>query len=84
MYNQDIEFTVEKGILYILQTRTAKRSPRAAVKIAVDMVREGKITEREALMRVDAYQLDFFLHDMVDPAYFGRATINFILYFLKI
>ena len=54
---QDIEFTLEKGILYLLQTRAAKRAPRAAVKIAVDMVAEGKIDPSEALARVSSEQI---------------------------
>jgi len=63
---QDIEFTVERKKLYILQTRTAKRSARAAVKIAVDMVNEGIISREEAIMRVDASSLDQLLHKQVD------------------
>ena len=54
---QDIEFTVENGKLYMLQTRTGKRTARAAVRIAVDMVKERMLTEREALMRIDAAQV---------------------------
>jgi len=64
---QDIEFTVEKGKLYILQTRTGKRTAPAAVKIAVDMVREGLISREEALQRVDPGQLQQLLHRRVDP-----------------
>ncbi|MDD3364389.1 MAG: pyruvate, phosphate dikinase, partial [Syntrophomonas sp.] len=63
---QDIEFTVEKGILYMLQTRTGKRTARAAVKIAVDMVNEGLISKEEALMRVDPEQIDQLLHRQID------------------
>eukprot|EP01038_Epipyxis_sp_PR26KG_P012263 gene12263-16443_t len=66
---QDIEFTVQNGILCILQTRTGKRTPKASVRIAVSMVHEGLITEREALMRIDPYHMDFFLHPTVDPNY---------------
>jgi len=63
---QDIEFTVEKGILYMLQTRTGKRTAKAAVKIAVDMVSEGLITKEEALLRVDPEQIDQLLHRQID------------------
>ncbi|WP_372997289.1 pyruvate, phosphate dikinase, partial [Lutispora sp.] len=59
---QDIEFTIEKGKLYMLQTRNGKRTAFAAVKIAVDLVNEGKITKEEAIMRVDPVQLDQLLH----------------------
>ena len=55
---QDIEFTVEDGRLYFLQTRTAKRTPRAALRIAVDMVREGLITPEEALQRLEGFDLE--------------------------
>lgn len=64
---QDIEFTVQEGKLYLLQTRTGKRTGLAAVKIAVDMVREGLIDEEEALLRVDPMALDQLLHPMIDP-----------------
>jgi len=64
---QDIEFTVERGRLYLLQTRTGKRTGRAAVRIAVEMVREGLITPGEALQRVDPDQLNQLLHPTVDP-----------------
>lgn len=65
---QDIEFTVEKGTLYMLQTRNGKRTARAAVKIAVDMVNEGLITIEEALQRVDAEQLNQLLHRQIDTS----------------
>lgn len=64
---QDIEFTVQKGKLWMLQTRTGKRTAGAAVKIAVDMVSEGLIDEKEAVRRVDPAQLDQLLHPMLDP-----------------
>ena len=64
---QDIEFTVEENRLWLLQTRTGKRSGAAAVRIAVDMVQEGLITQKEAVTRVNAQQLDQLLHPMVDP-----------------
>ncbi|HEU0300454.1 MAG TPA: PEP/pyruvate-binding domain-containing protein, partial [Longimicrobium sp.] len=65
---QDLEFTVEKGRLYLLQTRSAKRTGRAAVRIAVEMVDEGRITPEEAVLRVRPEQLDQLLHPMVDPS----------------
>jgi pyruvate,orthophosphate dikinase len=64
---QDIEFTVEEGDLYLLQTRTAKRTAAAAVKAAVDMVDEGLIAKDEAVARIDPVQLDQLLHPMLDP-----------------
>ena len=65
---QDLEFTIQEGTLYMLQTRSGKRTGRASVKIAVDMVNEGLITESEALMRVSPEHVEAFLHPMVDPA----------------
>ena len=65
---QDIEFTVEDDRLYLLQTRTAKRTAAAALKAAVDMVAEGMITREEAVARIDPAQLDQLLHPMIDPA----------------
>jgi pyruvate,orthophosphate dikinase len=64
---QDIEFTVEEGRLYILQTRTGKRTAVAALRIAVDMVEEGLISREEAIARIEAAQLDQLLHPMIDP-----------------
>lgn len=64
---QDVEFTVEKGKLYMLQTRNGKRTARAAVKVAHEMVQEGLITKEEALLRVDPEQLDQLLHRQIDP-----------------
>ena len=64
---QDIEFTIEKGTLYLLQTRTGKRTGAAAVKIAVDMVNEGLIDKESGVMRVEPNQLDQLLHPMIDP-----------------
>jgi len=64
---QDVEFTVEQGKLFMLQTRNAKRTSRAALKIAVDMAKEGLITPQEALMRLDPSALDQLLHPMLDP-----------------
>ncbi len=65
---QDIEFTIEDGALYILQTRTGKRTAAAAVRIAVDMVAEGLLNREEAVARIDPAQLDQLLHPMIDPA----------------
>ncbi|MEM8588066.1 MAG: pyruvate, phosphate dikinase [Pseudomonadota bacterium] len=64
---QDLEFTVESGTLYILQTRTGKRTATAALKIAVDMANEGLISQEEAVRRVDPGALDQLLHPMLDP-----------------
>jgi pyruvate, orthophosphate dikinase len=64
---QDIEFTVEEGRLYLLQTRTAKRTAAAAIKCAVDMTAEGLIEREEAVMRIDPTQLDQLLHPRLDP-----------------
>ncbi len=64
---QDIEFTVESGKLYLLQTRTGKRTAKAAVKIAYDLVQEGIIDQEEALLRVDPNQIARLLHRNVDP-----------------
>ena len=64
---QDLEFTVQKGKLFMLQTRSGKRTAKAALKIAVDMVDEGLITQDEALLRVDPQSLDQLLHPTLDP-----------------
>jgi pyruvate,orthophosphate dikinase len=64
---QDIEFTVERGHLWMLQTRSGKRTAKAALKIAVDMAEEGLITREEAVLRVDASALDQLLHPTLDP-----------------
>jgi pyruvate, orthophosphate dikinase len=65
---QDIEFTVEKGRLYMLQTRNGKRTAKAALKVAVDLASEGLITREEAVMRVEPSSLDQLLHPTIDPA----------------
>src|SRR5690606_23370198 len=70
---QDLEFTVERGRLYLLQTRTGKRTAAAAVRIAVDMVDEGLIGEAEAVQRVDPRQLDQLLHPRLDPSAHGTV-----------
>jgi pyruvate,orthophosphate dikinase len=72
---QDMEFTVEDGTLYFLQTRNGKRTAGAALKIAVDLVAEGKITEEEAVLRVDPKQLDQLLHPMFDPKALKAAKV---------
>jgi pyruvate,orthophosphate dikinase len=64
---QDIEFTVERGKLYLLQTRSGKRTAKAALKIAVDMVDEGLIDEKAAIRRIDPASLDQLLHPTIDP-----------------
>jgi pyruvate,orthophosphate dikinase len=64
---QDIEFTVEEGTLYLLQTRTGKRTATAALRIAVEMVDEGLISREEAVVRIDPGQLDQLLHPRLDP-----------------
>ncbi|MFZ5980940.1 MAG: pyruvate, phosphate dikinase, partial [Candidatus Zixiibacteriota bacterium] len=65
---QDFEFTIQKGKLYMLQTRTGKRTVQAAIKIAVDMVKEKLITKEEALMRIEPQQIDQLLHPRIDPS----------------
>ncbi|WP_026485618.1 pyruvate, phosphate dikinase [Caldanaerobius polysaccharolyticus] len=70
---QDMEFTVEKGKLYMLQTRSGKRTAVAALKIAVDMVNEGLIDEEEAVLRVDPKQLDQLLHPTFDEKVLKEA-----------
>lgn len=65
---QDFEFTIEQDKLYMLQTRTGKRTAQAAVKIAVDMVGEGLITKKEAILRVDPEALNQLLHPVLDPS----------------
>ncbi len=69
---QDLEFTVERGTLYILQTRTGKRTAAAAIRIARDMVEEGLIAQNDAVRRLDAMHLDQLLHPVIDPG--AKAT----------
>ncbi len=64
---QDIEFTIEKGILYILQTRNGKRTAQAGVKIAHDLAAEGLISKQDALLLIEPAQLDQLLHRQIDP-----------------
>ncbi|AMP20624.1 pyruvate, phosphate dikinase [endosymbiont 'TC1' of Trimyema compressum] len=71
---QDVEFTIENKKLYFLQTRNGKRTAQAALKIAVDLVAEGMVTEEEAIMKVDPKQLDQLLHPMFDVKVLDNAT----------
>ena len=64
---QDLEFTIERGKLWMLQTRSGKRTARAALKIAVDMANEGLISKEEAVLRIDPASLDQLLHPTIDP-----------------
>ncbi|HEY8424367.1 MAG TPA: pyruvate, phosphate dikinase [Clostridia bacterium] len=70
---QDMEFTIERGKLYMLQTRNGKRTAKAALKIAVDLVKEGLITEQEALLKIDPKQLDTLLHPQFEPEALKKA-----------
>ena len=72
---QDMEFTIEKGKLYMLQTRNGKRTAKAALKIAVDLVKEKMITEKEALLMIDPKQLDALLHPQFDAAALKKAKV---------
>lgn len=71
---QDMEFTIENGKLYMLQTRNGKRTASAAIKIAVDLVNEGKISKDEAILRVEPKSLDQLLHPMFQPETLNQAT----------
>ena len=72
---QDMEFTIEEGKLYFLQTRNGKRTAKAAIKIACDLVDEGMITPEEAVMRIDAKSLDQLLHPTFDESSLADATV---------
>ena len=72
---QDMEFTIENGKLYMLQTRNGKRTAAAAIKVAVDMVDEGLIDRKDALMRVEPKQLDALLHPQFDKAALDAAQV---------
>ncbi len=72
---QDMEFTIESGKLYMLQTRNGKRTAAAALKVAVDLVDEGMIDEREAVLRVEPKQLDALLHPQFDAAALKAAKV---------
>ncbi|TIU11349.1 MAG: pyruvate, phosphate dikinase, partial [Mesorhizobium sp.] len=64
---QDLEFTIERGKLWMLQTRSGKRTAKAALKIAVDMARDKLISKEEAVVRIDPASLDQLLHPTIDP-----------------
>ena len=72
---QDIEFTIQEGRLWMLQTRTGKRNGQAAIKMAVEMAKKGLISEATAVLRVRPSQLDELLHDMLDPAEERKAHV---------
>ena len=72
---QDMEFTIENGKLYMLQTRNGKRTAKAALKVAVDLVKEKLITEKEALMMIDPKQLDALLHPQFNAADLKKAKV---------
>ncbi|WP_297200436.1 pyruvate, phosphate dikinase [uncultured Flavonifractor sp.] len=72
---QDMEFTIENGKLYMLQTRSGKRTAAAAIKVAVDLVDEGMIDEKQAVCRVDPKQLDALLHPTFDPEALKKAAV---------
>ncbi|WP_336249753.1 pyruvate, phosphate dikinase [Stomatohabitans albus] len=72
---QDIEFTIEDGTLYFLQTRSGKRTAMAAVRVAVDLVNEGMITRNEALKRVEPAHIDQLLHPTFNPDALAKATV---------
>ena len=74
-------------MLFLLQSFTAKRTARAAVCVAVSMVKEKLITEREALLRIDPHQMQYFLHPMIDPTYGehnGSKSIHLSVYLFNI
>ena len=70
---QDMEYTIERGKLYMLQTRNGKRTAAAALKIAVDLVNEGMITTDEAILKVEPKQLDSLLHPQFDAVALKKA-----------
>ena len=72
---QDIEFTIEKGKLFLLQTRNGKRTAKSAINVAVDLVNEGLITKEEAIMRVEPNQLDQLLHPKFEDKSLKEATV---------
>jgi pyruvate, orthophosphate dikinase len=72
---QDMEFTIERGILYMLQTRNGKRTAQAALKIAIDLVNEGVLTKKEAVLKVEPAQLDALLHPQFNPAALKKARV---------
>lgn len=72
---QDMEFTIERGKLFMLQTRNGKRTAQAALKIAIDLVKEGVLSEKEAVMKVEPKQLDSLLHPQFDPQALEKANL---------
>ena len=72
---QDMEFTIEKGKLYMLQTRNGKRTAQAAIKIAIDLVNEGVLTEKEAILKVEPAQLDALLHPQFNQKALKQARV---------
>ncbi|HCO66964.1 MAG TPA: pyruvate, phosphate dikinase [Dysgonomonas sp.] len=72
---QDLEFTIQDGKLWLLQTRSGKRTGAAAVKIAIDMLNEGQIDEKEAILRVDPQKVDELLHPIFEPEALTKATV---------
>ncbi|MFA6801526.1 MAG: pyruvate, phosphate dikinase [Acholeplasmataceae bacterium] len=72
---QDMEFTIERGKLYMLQTRNGKRTAQAALKIAIDLVKEGVLSEKEALLKVEPKQLDSLLHPQFEPKALAEAKL---------
>ena len=72
---QDMEYTIERGKLYMLQTRNGKRTAAAALKIAVDLVDEGVLSEEEAVLKVEPKQLDTLLHPNFDAAAVKKAPV---------
>ena len=72
---QDIEFTIENGKLYLLQTRNGKRTARAAIQIAVDLVNEGLISREEAVTKVDVKSIDQLLHPNFKEEALEQATV---------
>ncbi|MEE9322934.1 MAG: pyruvate, phosphate dikinase [Candidatus Aenigmarchaeota archaeon] len=72
---QDFEFTIEKGKLFVLQTRTGKRTAQAAVRIAVDLANDGSISKEEAIMRIEPKQITHLLHKQLDPKEKGKAKV---------
>ncbi len=75
---QDMEFTIERGKLFMLQTRNGKRTAAAAIRIACDLIDEGMISEQEALMQIDAKSLDMLLHPQFDAKALKEATDNIV------
>jgi pyruvate, orthophosphate dikinase len=72
---QDMEFTIERNKLYMLQTRNGKRTAQAALKIAIDLVKEGLLTEKEAILKVEPKQLDSLLHPQFDTVELANAEV---------